>query len=137
MVGDGVVKKRFEGCKEGQEILFEKELEQVYGTFNSVADCLSNMKSVEKEKSARLKSSVEGFAEKHRKGQRQVWEKLIEKREEEKGKAMANPEDKKRRIKDVADFFEHVFFQEDFSEDYSIDTLKGGQYDKPIYVYLK
>ena len=137
MVGDGVVKKRFEGCKEGQEILFEKGLEQVYGTFNSVADCLSNMKSVEKEKSARLKSSVEGFAEKHRKGQRQVWEKLIEKREEEKGKAMANPEDKKRCIKDVADFFEHVFFQEDFSEDYSIDTLKGGQYEKPIYVYLK
>lgn len=97
-----------------------------YEEFNIVAKDIAKLK-VNRENCMKLRSSIDNISVKLQIEKRDVWERLIRRRDDITGKRTVNDTREELRVNTLTTFFTEVFSKDDFCEDDIVE---------PIYIYL-
>ena len=112
VVCENFKKKRSElgACYDDLEIL------PIYKLYDEVVKTIFNM-SLELEMCEKLRNAVSSVSEKTGLERKEIWKKLIRRRDLLSGKTLENAHKSENRISELVDFFANIFDKENFSKD--------------------
>ncbi len=126
-VKDQIVKQRFEKNKKKFGVCYKDEyIMALYNDFDVLAKQLSHC-IVNRESCQYFRNSVKDVSGKFNIEQKEIWRKLIKKRELLTGKATGSSFNEETRIQELVNFFTNIFSEDSFSDD---------DIEKSIFTYL-